>query len=617
MSLKEDNTDNKPVVNTDKPVNPALETCIKEQVSKGLSEEEAKTYCEMELKKSPEEDNVPSQDNQVQEITNKPPEPSRHPQPAPPQQQDLNEPVAPGQPQPSPDGGGGFGTYDNFEMCLQDQLSQGLDNKDAVVNCAVQLLQTMESNGQATPVPMSTGKYDIDGTVFDVAAFPGGFEQCVHAMKGNGMDKEGAITKCERIFNKSKIKKADTFANYIQVETAKDDTNKLYIRAFLLDPSVNVNKWGVSEASLEERIHSFVGKPLVLTEDLGHPELTDMSLAHALEYQDIYRIGTIIDVVKIAKDPYAPKIWYAVCEITDEKAKEAFRKHKLPLYVSPAVAHVDAEDESNIDAWLGMHLALVDKPAFGVKKAMITGSCSGDADKCVMHLKQAKIEKFGYGNCGFCVYEKLVSVLTAKETPKVLQVGENKNPELVTVDPKSVNSSLTSENTQEQLTMSQTENKDIAKDETKVETNKEVKEEKLTYRTEPLGLLDARLVKLETENTLLKENLKLARDENEKLVAENAHLAKSNRRAEIASIVTAEVIADPEERTKLIDRFTDSGVTPTMVADIYNTVRGTYKTAKEVTYDSRSPLIKTASKKADGKSLAKDIRNIIIRGDSV
>jgi hypothetical protein len=247
---------------------------------------------------------------------------------------------------------------------------------------------------------------------------------------------------------------------------------------------------------------------------------------------------------------------------------------------------------------------------------MITGSCSGEREKCVMHLRQAKIEKYGYGNCGFCTYEKLVSVLKAKEEPKTV-ITTPKTTDQVILTPnqaKSVDSSQRAETSTEQLTMSQQ-----GTQETKVaEKQQELVEEKKDFNPQSYGLLDANLLKLETENTLLKEHLKKANVSNDKLREENARLTTSIRRANIASIITAEVIEDEATRVKTIDMFTEKGLTPEMVADLYATVRGNVRTAKETVYDARRPLVREAKSNSNSDPeatiLSKEFRNILIKG---
>ena len=53
------------------------------------------------------------------------------------------------------------------------------------------------------------------------------------------------------------------------------DNGRLYLKAFLLDSTVSLNDWGVTVASLKKNINTFIGKPLVLTEDYSHPVPTE------------------------------------------------------------------------------------------------------------------------------------------------------------------------------------------------------------------------------------------------------------------------------------------------------------------------------------------------------
>ena len=44
-----------------------------------------------------------------------------------------------------------------------------------------------------------------------------------------------------------------------------EDNGKFYIKAFLLDSSVNLNEWGVDLATLDANINTYIGKPLSIT----------------------------------------------------------------------------------------------------------------------------------------------------------------------------------------------------------------------------------------------------------------------------------------------------------------------------------------------------------------
>lgn len=199
-----------------------------------------------------------------------------------------------------------------------------------------------------------------------------------------------------------------------------ESNGHFFIKAFLLDSSVNLNKWGVSTHTLDANVNSFIGKPLVLTENFDHPDSGDPNLDHALLYQELYRIGTVIDVVKKGSR------YDAIAEITDPYAVSAWKEGKIPIYVSPQIYKQDyTEPDSSISKWQGTHLALVKDPAFGVKVADFKGSCTGEADKCLALLKKASIiQQHGYGSCGYCNRKLLLSAKVSHhdkpvQTPKV------------------------------------------------------------------------------------------------------------------------------------------------------------------------------------------------------
>lgn len=184
-----------------------------------------------------------------------------------------------------------------------------------------------------------------------------------------------------------------------------ESNNKLFVKAFLMDSSVNLNKWGASPITLDQNIRSYVGKPIVLKDDFDHPISNDDNLQHQLEFQELYRIGTIVDVVK--KDTR----YDAIAEITDPHAQKAFKEGNLPLYVSPQLYKLDSsEPDDSMTKWTGTHLAIVKDPAYTIKRATINGECTGESDKCMTYLKRAAvIRDNGYGNCGYCNYKVLMS----------------------------------------------------------------------------------------------------------------------------------------------------------------------------------------------------------------
>src|SRR5512147_1821256 len=114
------------------------------------------------------------------------------------------------------------------------------------------------------------------------------FKTCVEHMRDKYGDKaENVCGAMEKRMHGGSSDVTETF----------EDNGKFYIKAFLLDSSVNQNAWGVDPSTLEENIRTYIGKPLVLQENFQHPDSGDSNYDHHMAYQDKFRIGNIIDVV--------------------------------------------------------------------------------------------------------------------------------------------------------------------------------------------------------------------------------------------------------------------------------------------------------------------------------
>lgn len=183
-------------------------------------------------------------------------------------------------------------------------------------------------------------------------------------------------------------------------------SDRLFLVYYALDDSINLNGWRVSTPSLEKNIKSFIGKPVVLkrkdpynpsdrvqTGRFIHPILKNASLAENLEYQEQYSVGRIN---KVFLNPR--KGWRFDVEITDPGLKQAlkaetFKDGQYPRHVSPQIAtfpdQYPHETEDNVNNWHGLHLALVDVPAYGFQKADVKGKCLGSEQECTIKLRSA------------------------------------------------------------------------------------------------------------------------------------------------------------------------------------------------------------------------------------
>src|SRR5688572_15841380 len=92
------------------------------------------------------------------------------------------------------------------------------------------------------------------------------FQQCEAAQIKSGKSKDSAAKICGEIEKRTQqgLKQASGSVKYEQ-------NDHFYIKAFLLDASTNINQWGVSPSSLDKKVNTFIGKPLVLTENFRHP----------------------------------------------------------------------------------------------------------------------------------------------------------------------------------------------------------------------------------------------------------------------------------------------------------------------------------------------------------
>jgi len=176
----------------------------------------------------------------------------------------------------------------------------------------------------------------------------------------------------------------------IQVaEQTYDDGERIMARFWLIDPRLNNNGWRAPAASIVKNARSFVGKPLIHYTHcmLGHCEAHHATAQpgepcrHTLEVQEPYRVGTIRNV-EITSEAKA----HAIVEIQDTEVRRMIDSGDK-VFVSPAVCPVPGTVEYEgsdiwgrpnriLHEWEGMHLAIVDSPAYG-PEAAIMAHCKG------------------------------------------------------------------------------------------------------------------------------------------------------------------------------------------------------------------------------------------------
>ncbi len=167
-----------------------------------------------------------------------------------------------------------------------------------------------------------------------------------------------------------------------------EKSGKHYVKVFLIDDSMSLNKWGVTTDAIMDGLRSFIGRPV-----LGPPgdpnehgtykdaagDLQSFSPAELAAYEQSHKVGTIIEVGQ-AQDAFG------IVEITDDAAWEGIKSGAW-MWVSPQI-RVDTNNVTQsgglelVKSFLGRHLAFVARPAFG-SQARVKGTCvSPDVRTC-------------------------------------------------------------------------------------------------------------------------------------------------------------------------------------------------------------------------------------------
>lgn len=386
--------------------------------------------------------------------------------------------------------------------------------------------------------------------------------------------------------------------------------NKLFVKAFLIDASLNINKWRVTPDSINKNINTFIGKPLVLTEQYDHPQPTDdnhiETLNHWLSYQETFRVGTIIDIVTKPNPVTNNPAYYAIMEVTNEDLKQSLKNNTIPVYVSPAIAelvpsattaavhnHQIGGDE--IANWTGVHLAIVDEPAFGVKKAVIAETCGGNEEGCLLQLRKAHIAKHGVGKCGFCVTKAMQKYKILQEL--AINQANRPVPRLASAANTSHTSTVTANTTGKHRKMSQLENTEqstslspnAANPSTQHQENVEKVEMPSTLTKAPiqhpppsttnLSDLAETIQKLRAENELLKIKNEELTNVKDTISERIAAIETERRRERVERIITPDIIRDDKLRLDKIKYFVSSSIPLNEIEELYKDIRVTLRKA--------------------------------------
>lgn len=154
-----------------------------------------------------------------------------------------------------------------------------------------------------------------------------------------------------------------------------------YIKIFFINTKVNLNKWQVTWDAIQQDISDVVGVPIVLQDDLRHPNFA---------IQNLYAKGYVVDYVLNEEKQEAA----VIARILDPKTIQLIKDGKL-RFSSPAVVarnnltlETTADGVDLLHRFIALHLALVGEPAYGKVEARIHGTCSGTGQTCGARLRQ-------------------------------------------------------------------------------------------------------------------------------------------------------------------------------------------------------------------------------------
>ena len=399
----------------------------------------------------------------------------------------------------------------------------------------------------------------------------------------------------------------------VKAEVFTDASNsKYYVKAFLVDDSLNINRWQVTKESIEKNINTFIGRPLVLTEKFDHPGADQETLNHWLAYQESFRVGTIIDITT-KPNPTIPNsnVYYAIIEVTDDNLKQALRDNTVPLYVSPALAeplpvgasYTEMPPHRVSEHWIGVHLAIVDEPAFGVKKAVISDQCGGSEQACLLQLRKAHVQKYGIGKCGFCVkkalnrYAFLRKLALLKDISATSDNGSSVNtshtfrtasvPTEGNYRKMSQLESISNDSTPPPNSSNNKEQHEVTNSQERVERfERPVTKQPVQTTPQQTPTINANYAdviqenqKLRQENQLLHLKINEQTDALETLTQEVGVIKQEARMQKIAQIITPDIIKDDKKRLEKINYFVGTSLPIDQIEELYKELKIQKRTA--------------------------------------
>jgi hypothetical protein len=196
----------------------------------------------------------------------------------------------------------------------------------------------------------------------------------------------------------------DDYPRLLSCDTCPN-TKETWLKAFLIDDSINQNFWHIPDNALKRYVDGFKGRPLILHPSGDHPDYIAEGVKEAsptfvqdiLRHQEQYKIGDIVDVqYESFKENPDRKAYFAYIRLTNPEYLDKVKQGASSMYVSPQIFDLDQRPPGQPTTnFLPLHLAIVREPAYG-NIAKVRASCNGESSGCINALKKAASQENSY-----------------------------------------------------------------------------------------------------------------------------------------------------------------------------------------------------------------------------
>lgn len=172
----------------------------------------------------------------------------------------------------------------------------------------------------------------------------------------------------------------------------------MFVEGFLLSDKRNKNGWRATWESIQKYYTDFMGRPGIeyfkcKGSQCDRDHTVGTTYRKNMSAQELYRESNIIDLRIDEKTHTLSAVEHILTKSFAEKIKKGKVKYRSPSLWPISQSIIEIEKSTgriirDVSAWLALHIAYVDNPAFGDTAKLYT-SCEGHGDKCRYHFKSS------------------------------------------------------------------------------------------------------------------------------------------------------------------------------------------------------------------------------------